>query len=180
MSSPRSAPELSSVSTAQWDEARRVLPVIRGLAGDPNRTRAHVVAAGAALAATLPRARAASDAEAGTQGPLFHASGNTGRQTFGGRTQLCAGEICGSASLCARFHTDEPHPHVHMVLKAMTEGWEYHLNIRKPTLRNWRKEFARHLHAQGVAAKATRRGVPKNTRPGNLRGIFRSVHAHSR
>jgi hypothetical protein len=78
------------------------------------------------------------------------------------------------------LHTDEPHPHVHMVLKAMTEGWEYHLNIRKPTLRDWRNEFARYLRAQGVAAKATRRGVHRNTRPGSLRGIFRSVHAHSR
>ena len=49
MNDPRSAPELSSVSAAQWEEARRVLPVIRRLADDPNRTRAHVVAAGAAL-----------------------------------------------------------------------------------------------------------------------------------
>jgi len=35
------------------------------------------------------------------------------------------------------LHTDEPHPHVHMVLKAMTEGWEHHLNIRKPAQRQW-------------------------------------------
>jgi putative transposase len=45
----RSAPELSSVSTAQWEEARRVLPVVRGLADNPARTRADVMAAGAAL-----------------------------------------------------------------------------------------------------------------------------------
>ena len=49
MSAPRSAPELSSVSTAQWEEARRVLPVIRGLADNPTRTRADVKAAGAVL-----------------------------------------------------------------------------------------------------------------------------------
>jgi hypothetical protein len=78
------------------------------------------------------------------------------------------------------LHTDEPHPHVHMVLKAMTEGSEYHLNIRKPILREWRKEFVRHLRAQGVAAKATRRGVHRNTRPRKLSGIFRSANAHSR
>jgi hypothetical protein len=53
--------------------------------------------------------------------------------------------------------TDEPHPHVHMVLKAMTEGWEYHLNIPKPMLRKWRKAFAHHLCALDVQAKATRR-----------------------
>ena len=49
MSGPRSAPELSSVSTAQWEEARRVLPVIRGLADNRTRTRADVMTAGAAL-----------------------------------------------------------------------------------------------------------------------------------
>jgi hypothetical protein len=31
------------------------------------------------------------------------------------------------------------------------------LNIRKPMLREWRREFARHLGALGVAAKATER-----------------------
>lgn len=69
------------------------------------------------------------------------------------------------------LHTDEPHPHVHMVLKAMTEGREYHLNIRKPMLRQWRQEFARHLCALGIPAKATRRvGHRKTT---GLPGIFR-------
>ncbi len=49
MKTTRSAPELSSVSTAQWEEARRVLPVIRDLAGNLQRTRKQVIAAGAAL-----------------------------------------------------------------------------------------------------------------------------------
>lgn len=49
MTDSRSAPELSSVSTALWEEARRVLPVIRGLADNRSRTRADVIAAGAAL-----------------------------------------------------------------------------------------------------------------------------------
>jgi putative transposase len=49
MSRPRSAPELSSVSAAQWEEARRILPIIRGLAEAPSRTRARVVAAGTVL-----------------------------------------------------------------------------------------------------------------------------------
>lgn len=49
MSGPRSAPELSSVSTAQWEEARRVLPIIRALADNTNRTRVDVKAAGTSL-----------------------------------------------------------------------------------------------------------------------------------
>jgi putative transposase len=49
MTKPRSAPELSSVSTVRWDEARRALPIIRDLAGNPDRTRAHVIAAAAVL-----------------------------------------------------------------------------------------------------------------------------------
>jgi hypothetical protein len=44
------------------------------------------------------------------------------------------------------LHTDEPHPHVHMVVKAMSEQG-VRLNIRKSTLREWRREFARHLRA---------------------------------
>jgi Relaxase/Mobilisation nuclease domain len=71
------------------------------------------------------------------------------------------------------LHTDEPHPHAHMVLKAMTEGWEYHLNIRKPMLREWRKEFARQLWALGVPAKATRRTARRNMT--KLTGIYRPV-----
>ena len=71
------------------------------------------------------------------------------------------------------LHTDERHPHVHMVLKAMTEGWEHHLNIRKPMLRKWRKEFARHLREQGIPAKATRRTSLRKTTATTLRGIYR-------
>lgn len=70
------------------------------------------------------------------------------------------------------LHTDEPHPHVHMVLKATAEGRLYRLNIRKPMLREWRQEFARHLCALGVPAKATRRAGRWRTTPA-LPGIFR-------
>ena len=54
------------------------------------------------------------------------------------------------------LHTDEPHPHVHVVVKALGEDGR-RLNIRKETLRNWRREFARHLREEGVAANATDR-----------------------
>jgi hypothetical protein len=52
------------------------------------------------------------------------------------------------------LHSDEPHPYVHVVVKAMSEEC-VRLNIRKATLRQWREAFARHLYCQGVAAKAT-------------------------
>src|SRR3984957_3956751 len=39
------------------------------------------------------------------------------------------------------LHTDEPHPHVHLVLKARSEEGE-RLHIKKATLRHWREEFA--------------------------------------
>lgn len=56
------------------------------------------------------------------------------------------------------LHTDEPHPHVHVVVRAVSE-LGVRLNIRKASLRGWREAFARHLCAQGVQAKATRRVV---------------------
>lgn len=70
------------------------------------------------------------------------------------------------------LHTDERNPHVHMVLKAMSEGWE-HLNIRKRMLHEWRKEFACHLRAQGVSAKATRPTSLRKVRATKLQGIYR-------
>jgi hypothetical protein len=56
------------------------------------------------------------------------------------------------------LHTDEPHPHVHLVLKAVNEQGE-RLNIKKATLRHWRSEFARNLRLLGVEANATERAV---------------------
>lgn len=56
------------------------------------------------------------------------------------------------------LHTDEPHPHVHVVVKAMGDDGE-RLNIRKPMLRRWRHEFARRMREQGIDANATERGA---------------------
>src|ERR1700693_232033 len=47
------------------------------------------------------------------------------------------------------LHTNEPHPHVHMVLKAVSEQG-VRLHIRKTTLREWRQGFARYLREEGV------------------------------
>jgi len=71
------------------------------------------------------------------------------------------------------LHTDEPHPHVHMVIKAMSEQGT-RLNIRKATLRKWRQEFARHLRALGVPANATERAVRGNIRAPRRDGIYRA------
>ena len=71
------------------------------------------------------------------------------------------------------LHTDEPHPHVHVVVKAM--GYDgTRLNIKKATLREWRQGFARHLREHGVAANATDRAVRGVTRPHKPDGIYRA------
>jgi hypothetical protein len=73
------------------------------------------------------------------------------------------------------LHTDEPHPHVHVVVKATSEQGA-RLHVRKATLRAWRREFARHLRAQGVAANATDRGVRGQSRSPKRDGIYRAEH----
>ena len=74
------------------------------------------------------------------------------------------------------LHTDQPHPHVHLVVKAMSEQGS-RLNIRKATLRAWREEFARHLREQGIAANATTRTERGVTRKWRLDGIYRAARA---
>ena len=71
------------------------------------------------------------------------------------------------------LHTDEPHPHIHMVVKAVSEQGE-RLNIRRATLRGWRREFSRHLRALGVPANATERAVRGENRSPKLDGIYRA------
>lgn len=72
------------------------------------------------------------------------------------------------------LHTDEPHPHVHVVLKSISERGE-RLHIRKATLREWRAAFARHLRALGVPANATQRQVRGETTPRKSDGIYRAT-----
>jgi hypothetical protein len=71
------------------------------------------------------------------------------------------------------LHTDQGSPHVHLVVKAMSEQGE-RLNIRKATLREWRREFARHLREQGIAANATERAVRGRTQASKTNGIYRA------
>ncbi|MFO1505304.1 MAG: relaxase/mobilization nuclease domain-containing protein [Steroidobacteraceae bacterium] len=71
------------------------------------------------------------------------------------------------------LHTDEPHPHVHLVMRAISEGGR-RLNIRKETLRHWRAQFAHQLQGLGVAANATERAVRGEDRKPIKDGIYRA------
>jgi hypothetical protein len=71
------------------------------------------------------------------------------------------------------LHTDQDHPHVHVVIKAMGEQGR-RLNIRKATLRSWRSQFAANLRELGVAANATERAVRGQTRSHKSSGIYRA------
>jgi hypothetical protein len=67
------------------------------------------------------------------------------------------------------LHTDQGHPHVHLVVKAMSERGE-RLNIYKATLRDWRRDFARYLRELGVEANATERAVDHGERQQSAAG----------
>jgi len=81
------------------------------------------------------------------------------------------------------LHTDEDHPHVHLVLKAVSEQG-VRLNVRKATLRHWRSEFARNLRLLGVPANATERAVrgvySKAKKDGIYRAWMRGESSHMR
>jgi hypothetical protein len=55
------------------------------------------------------------------------------------------------------LHTDQKHPHVHLVAKAEHEHGGPQLNPRKATLHQWRQDFARYMTELGIEATATRR-----------------------
>lgn len=71
------------------------------------------------------------------------------------------------------LHTDEAHPHVHLVLKAVSETG-VRLNIKKATLRHWRAEFAKNLRLLGVEANSTERAVRGEPRKSKKDGIYRA------
>src|SRR5437016_12993541 len=72
------------------------------------------------------------------------------------------------------LHTDQGHPHVHVVVKAESEQG-IRLNIRKATLREWRQDFARYLRELGVEANATERAVRGEIRPQKATSIHRAM-----
>jgi hypothetical protein len=72
------------------------------------------------------------------------------------------------------LHTDQGHPHVHVVVKADSEQGE-RLYIRKAILREWRRDFAQYLRDLGVDANATERAVRGQIRGSKADGIFRAI-----
>jgi hypothetical protein len=82
-------------------------------------------------------------------------------------------EFWGQHRYALVLHTDEPHPHVHLVLKAVNEQG-VRLNIKKATLRHWRSEFARNLRLLGVEANATERAVRGESMKSKIDGIYRA------
>jgi Relaxase/Mobilisation nuclease domain len=82
-------------------------------------------------------------------------------------------EFYGQHRYALVLHTDEPHPHVHLVLKAVNEQG-VRLNIRKATLRHWRSQFANQLRGLGVVANATERAVRGESRSARKDGIYRA------
>lgn len=72
------------------------------------------------------------------------------------------------------LHIDQKHPHVHVVVKAMSEEGA-RLNIRKATLRDWRQEFARHQREHGVEANAADRAIRGATTNRKADGIYRAI-----
>ena len=72
------------------------------------------------------------------------------------------------------LHTDQPHPHVHLVVKCEHEFEPgKRLYIRKETLRQWREQFAALMRVQGVPANAT----PRQVR-GQVRKPYRDAIHH--
>jgi hypothetical protein len=99
--------------------------------------------------------------------------GTPSDKVLGAVRNLAREEFWGQHRYALALHTDEPHPHVHLVLKAVSEQG-VRLNIKKATLRHWRSEFARNLRLLGVEANATERAVRGETRKAKKDGIYRA------
>jgi len=94
-------------------------------------------------------------------------------KVLGAVRNLAREEFWGQHRYAFTLHTDEDHPHVHLVLKAVSEQG-VRFNIKKATLRRWRSEFARNLRVLGVEANATERAVRGETKKAKKDGIYRA------
>jgi hypothetical protein len=83
---------------------------------------------------------------------------------------LCREEFALKHRYAMALHTDDAHPHVHVVLKARSEQGQ-RLNISKTHLKEWRVKFADHLRELGVAANAT----PRKFRDQTVRSTPRAL-----
>ena len=95
-------------------------------------------------------------------------------KVLGAVRNFCREEFALKHRYVMALHTDEPHPHVHVVVKAMSEQGK-RLNIKKPMLREWRGKFAWQLRALGVEANATDRFVRGVTTQPLRDGIYRAT-----
>ena len=73
------------------------------------------------------------------------------------------------------LHTDQQHPHVHLVVKAESEEGR-RLHIDKEMLRGWREDFAQLMREQGIAANATPRVVRGRSKGKTRDTIYRAQH----
>ena len=87
---------------------------------------------------------------------------------------FCREEFALKHRYAMALHTDEPHPHVHVFVKALSESGQ-RLDIRKSTLRVWRESFAEKLRELGVPAKASSRQVRGVSTPRLSDGRYRSL-----
>ena len=99
--------------------------------------------------------------------------GTPPEKVLGAVRNFCREEFALKHRYAMVLHTDEPHPHVHVVVKAMSEDG-VRLNIRKDTLRRWRQGFAAHLRALGIEANATPRAIRGEIRTSKPDGIYRA------
>jgi hypothetical protein len=72
------------------------------------------------------------------------------------------------------LHTDQAHPHVHLVISAHNIGGG-RLNIQKADLRRWREQFAGHLRNQGIEANATPAQIRGRLSDHQKDGIYRAA-----
>ena len=87
---------------------------------------------------------------------------------------FCREEFALKHRYAMALHTDEPHPHVHVFVKAVSESGR-RLDIRKSTLRAWRESFAEQLRELGVPAHASSRQARGVSAPRLSDGRYRSL-----
>jgi hypothetical protein len=101
-------------------------------------------------------------------------AGTPSKSVLGAVREFAREEFGARHRYAMALHTDEPHPHVHLVVKAVSEQGE-RLNIRKATLRAWRQSFAEQLRRQGIAANATERAVRGEYAKAQRDGVYRTA-----
>lgn len=70
------------------------------------------------------------------------------------------------------LHTDTPHPHVHVVVKAENEEANHRIHVTKAVLEEWRENFAGKLREQGISANATPREIRGQSLKAKTQAIY--------